>query len=142
MNKIIILVITLLITTNLQAQDNFKFYLEKALKNNIKLNAERKKLESAKQTKNISRSEFLPSITLSGDQKSSTSTNRTNKDGDTFATSIFRKGNIGKAGSGQETLNGISGKYIEMSGQCEYTVKFVRNEFLSGVTFNKCKVTK
>jgi outer membrane protein len=85
MNKIIILVITLLITTNLQAQDNFKFYLEKALKNNIKLNAERKKLESAKQTKNISRSEFLPSITLSGDQKSSTSTNRTNKDGDTLA---------------------------------------------------------
>ena len=85
MNKIIILVITLLITTNLQAQDNFKFYLEKALKNNIKLNAERKKLESAKQTKNISRSEFLPSITLSGDQKSSTSTNRTNKNGDTLA---------------------------------------------------------
>jgi outer membrane protein len=38
-------------------------------------------LESAKQTKNISRSEFLPSITLSGDQNSSTSTNRKNQNG-------------------------------------------------------------
>ena len=48
---------------------------------NFQLNAERKSLESAKQSKNISRSEFLPSITLSGDQRSSTATNRTNQSG-------------------------------------------------------------
>ena len=81
MKKIIILFFILLLGTNLHAQDNLKFYIEKALKNNFKLKAERQSLESAKQSKNISRSEFLPSITLSGEQSSSTSTNRTNKNG-------------------------------------------------------------
>ena len=47
-----------------------------------------KALESAKQSKNISRSEFLPSITLSGDQNSSTSTNRTNQNGANLQTLI------------------------------------------------------
>ena len=83
--KKIILILSLLIFNNLQAKDNLKFYVEKALKNNLKLNAERKNLETAKQSKNISRSEFLPSITLSGDQSSSTSTNRTNRSGTTLA---------------------------------------------------------
>ena len=58
-----------------------KFYLQKAFENNLQLNAERKQLESAKQNKNISRSEFLPNITISGDQTSTTSTNRTNQSG-------------------------------------------------------------
>ena len=81
MKKIIIIFFTLLLGTNLHAQDSLKFYIEKALKNNFKLKAERQSLESAKQSKNISRSEFLPSITLSGEQSSSTSTNRTSKNG-------------------------------------------------------------
>ncbi len=81
MNKIIFLLISLLISTNLLAEDNLKFYIKKALKNNLQLNAERKNFEAAKQSKNISRSEFLPSITLSGDQKSSDVTNRTNQSG-------------------------------------------------------------
>lgn len=70
-----------MVFTNLQAQDDLKFYIEQALKNNLRLNAERKNLDSVKQDSNISRSEFLPSITLSGDQTSSTSTNRTNQNG-------------------------------------------------------------
>ena len=53
----------------------------------MQLNAERKNFESAKQDKNISRSEFLPSITLSGDQTSTTSTNRTNQSGLSLADS-------------------------------------------------------
>ena len=72
MKKIIIAFIPLLFFTNLQAEGNIKFYIEKALKNNFQLNAERKSLESVKQSKNISRSEFLPSITVSGNQSSST----------------------------------------------------------------------
>jgi len=76
MQIITIIFTSLLIFTNLQATDNLKFYIEKALKNNLKLNAERKNFESAKQSKNISRSEFLPTITLSEDQTSSTSSNR------------------------------------------------------------------
>ena len=49
--------------------------------NNLQLNAERKSLEAAKQNVIISRSEFLPSITISGNQTSTTSTNRTNQSG-------------------------------------------------------------
>ena len=75
------ILILLFYNLNLQAQDNLKFFIEKALKNNLQLNAERKNFLSAKQSKNISRSEFLPSITLSGDQTSITSTNRTNQSG-------------------------------------------------------------
>jgi len=81
MKKIIIYLSALMVFTNLQAQDDLKFYIEQALKNNLRLNAERKNLDSVKQDSNISRSEFLPSITLSGDQTSSTSTNRTNQNG-------------------------------------------------------------
>ena len=81
MKKIIIIFVSLLISFNLQAEDNLKFYIEKSLKNNLRLNAERKNLETAKQSKNISRSEFLPSITISGDQSSSQSSNRKNQSG-------------------------------------------------------------
>ena len=81
MKKIISILIYILISSNIQAEDNLKFYVEKALKNNLQLNAERRNFDSAKQSKNISRSEFLPSITLSGNQNSSTSTGRTNQNG-------------------------------------------------------------
>jgi len=85
MKKILILIISLSIFSNLKAEDNLEFYIEKALKNNLQLNAERKNFESAKQNRNISRSEFLPNITISGDQSSSTSTNRTNQSGAALA---------------------------------------------------------
>ena len=81
MKNIFIIIFLLFFATNLQGQDNLKFFIEKALENNLQLNAERKNFESAKQSKNISRSEFLPSITLSGNQTSTTSTNRTNQSG-------------------------------------------------------------
>ena len=81
MKKIFIIFSSIFIFCNLQAEDNLKFYINKSLKNNFQLNAERKSLESVKQSKNISRSEFLPSITISGDQSSSTSTNRKNQSG-------------------------------------------------------------
>ena len=55
--------------------------------NNLQLNAERKKLESSKQERNISRSEFLPSITISGVQTSKTSTNKIDQDGANLADS-------------------------------------------------------
>ena len=87
MKKYFIIVFVLFSSTILHAQDNLKFYIEKALENNLQLNAERKNFESAKQTKNISRSEFLPSITLSGEQTSTTSTNRTNQSGASLADS-------------------------------------------------------
>ena len=87
MKKYLIIIFLFFSISNLQARDNLVFYIEKALENNLQLNAERKNFESAKQDKNISRSEFLPSITLSGDQTSTTSTNRTNQSGSSLADS-------------------------------------------------------
>ena len=84
MKKILILIFTLLFFSEINAEENLKEYIDKALQNNLQLNAERKNLESVKQSKNISRSEFLPSITLSGDQTSTTTTNRTNQSGESL----------------------------------------------------------
>tara|TARA_B100000965_G_C19545258_1_gene737485 strand:- start:79 stop:1374 length:1296 start_codon:yes stop_codon:yes gene_type:complete len=63
------------------AENHLKYFVDTALKNNLKLNAERKNQKSIKENINISRSEFLPSISLSGDQSSSQSTNKTNRSG-------------------------------------------------------------
>ena len=43
--------LSLLAITNLNAKENLKFFISKAIKNNFQLNAERKNLESAKQEK-------------------------------------------------------------------------------------------
>ena len=71
----------------LTAENHLKFFIDSALKNNLKLNAERKNQQSIKQNINISRSEFLPSISLSGDQSSSQSTNKTNQSGSSLSDS-------------------------------------------------------
>ena len=85
MKKYILIVLLSFFLSHLQAEDNLKFFIKKALDNNLQLNAERKNFASAKQNKNISRSEFLPSITLSGDQISTTSSNRTDQSGSGLA---------------------------------------------------------
>ena len=87
MRKLLSIIIFIFYTENLIANENLKFYLNKSIENNLILVAERKKLESSKQNKNISRSEFLPSITISGDQTSTTSTNKTNQSGASLADS-------------------------------------------------------
>ena len=87
MKNLFTIIFLLFFATNLHGQDNLKFFIEKALENNLQLNAERKNFESAKQSKNISRSEFLPSVTLSGDQTSTTSTNRINQSGTSLSDS-------------------------------------------------------
>ena len=84
MKKIIILIYFTLFFSHVHADDDLKFFLEKAISNNYKLNAERKKVESVKQKQNISKSEFLPSIIITGEQASTTSTNRTNQSGESL----------------------------------------------------------
>ena len=59
----------------LLAEDNALFFVEKALKNNPKINAERENLKAVKQNQNISRSEFLPSLTVSGTQTNTSTSN-------------------------------------------------------------------
>ena len=80
MKKIFIIILNFFLFSTVNAE-NLNIYVQKAIKNNLKLNAERKNLETAKQNKIISRSEFFPSLTISGDQISTTSTNRTNQTG-------------------------------------------------------------
>ena len=79
--KVFFFIISITFFSPLNAVENLKFYTELALKNNLKLNAERKNLESAKQSKKISRSEFLPSLTIEGNQTSTTSTNKVSQSG-------------------------------------------------------------
>ena len=85
MKKILIILLNFFLISHLYAKDNIKFFINSAIKNNLQLNAERQKLNSTKQNKIISRSEFLPSLTISGDQTSITSTNRTNQSGGSLA---------------------------------------------------------
>ncbi len=80
MKKFSIILILFLLNNNLYAQDLFAT-LSEAFKNNSKLNAERASLNAEKQDVNISRGEFLPSITLSGDSATQKDTNRKNQSG-------------------------------------------------------------
>jgi len=73
-----------LLQSYLYADDLFKT-LSDAFKNNSKLNAERASLKAAKQDVNISRGEFLPSITLSGDTATQQDTDRINQSGESLA---------------------------------------------------------
>ena len=87
MRNFYIFLFSILVITSIKAGENVEFYIKKALQNNLELNAERKNFESAKQNKNILRSEFLPSITVSGEQSSLNSTSRTDQDGKNLADS-------------------------------------------------------
>lgn len=87
MRNFYIFLFSILIITSIKAEENVEFYIKKALQNNLELNAERKNFESAKQNKNILRSEFLPSITVSGEQSSLNSTSRTDQNGKNLADS-------------------------------------------------------
>ena len=84
LKKFLPLLIFFLFSNNLFAEDLFET-LSEAFKNNSKLNAERASLNAAKQDVNVSRGEFLPSITLSGDIASQEDTARTNQSGESLA---------------------------------------------------------
>ncbi len=82
-----LLILFLFYVSSAQAEGQLQLLIESALKNNLKLNAEKKNQKSIKQNINISRSEFLPSISLSGNQSSSQSTNKTDQSGSNLSDS-------------------------------------------------------
>ena len=131
MKKYLLVILLSFFLNHLQAQDNLKFFIKKALANNLQLNAERKNFESAKQSKNISRSEFLPSITFSGDQTSSTSTNRTNQSGTSLADSNSDSENK-KISVDQKIFSGFKGFN---------TFKKTRNNIQVNASLKKLKMT-
>ena len=81
MKNIILIIFLTLFSIHAETRENFKFYINKALENNLELNAERKKFESAKQNERISKSEFLPSLTITGDKISTSTSNKKNQSG-------------------------------------------------------------
>ncbi len=85
MKKLVIILI--LFSNFVCAENHLQFFVEAALENNLQLNAERKNQKSVKQNINISRSEFLPSVSISGDQNSSNSTNKTDHGGSNLSDS-------------------------------------------------------
>jgi outer membrane protein len=79
--KFFIIIIIFIFNFNSVVASEFLTYLESAYKNNPALNAERENYKAIKQNVNISRSEFLPSVSLSGSQNSQQNSNRTNQAG-------------------------------------------------------------
>ena len=79
--KYIILFILIIFNSNTLYTAEFLTYLESAYKSNPVLNAERENYKAIKENINISRSDFLPSISISGSQTSTQNSNRTDTTG-------------------------------------------------------------
>jgi len=79
--KFLILLIFLLFNLNPLSASEFLTYLENAYKNNPTLNAERENYKAIKENINISRSEFLPSVSVSETKSSQQTSNRTSQSG-------------------------------------------------------------
>jgi outer membrane protein len=79
--KFIITIFFFFFNTNLLSASEFLIYLESAYKNNPILNAERENYKAIKENINISRSKFLPSISILGSQSSQQNFNKTNQIG-------------------------------------------------------------
>ncbi len=80
MKKILIILAFYFLTSNAFAI-NLSQALKEAYQNNPELNAERENIKVSKSDLNISRSDFLPSITLSGSKSSEDTSRLTNRDG-------------------------------------------------------------
>ena len=83
MKFIVIFTLSIFNVSALSAAE-FLTYLESAYKNNPVLNAQRENYKSVKENVNISKSEFLPSVSISGSQSSQENSNRKNQLGTTL----------------------------------------------------------
>ena len=79
-NIFIIILSYLFLITGLNAE-TFTAALKKAYTNNPELNAERESLNISEQELNISKSSYLPTVTLSGSQSEEETDKLTNRDG-------------------------------------------------------------
>jgi hypothetical protein len=59
--------------------------------------------------------------------------------GDTYATTYERKGTMGNPGTGTQTVKGLTGKFIGMSGSCTYDAKYAQNDGTYVISFANCK---
>ena len=82
--KFSIILTVLIFNLSIASASEFLIYLESAYKNNPILNAERENYKAIKENINISRSEFLPSVSVSETKSSEQNSNRTNQIGATL----------------------------------------------------------
>ncbi len=90
------------------AENNALFFVETALKNNPKIKAERENLKAIKQNEGISRSEFLPSLTISGSQ-TSTETSKVIDQSGSRSSDTKRNTETKKISVDQKIFQGFSG---------------------------------
>ena len=81
MKLLINIILILFFFNKVIAANHLQFFIDAAYKNNLELNAERKNQKSTKENINISRSEFLPNLSVSGSQTSLESSNKTDPSG-------------------------------------------------------------
>jgi len=130
---LISLFLSLNFNTTILANDLI-FFLESAYKNNPKLKAERENLKATKENINISRSEFLPSVTVTGTFDNSQSTDRTNQSGssltdlsnDTVTQSVSVDQKIFQ---GFEGYNSLKKSKLEVE-QANYKLKNIEQEII------------
>jgi len=79
--KYILAFVIIIFNTNLLSASEFLTYLESAYKNNPILNASRENYKAIKENINISRSEFLPNVSILGSQSNQKDSNKTNQAG-------------------------------------------------------------
>ena len=119
MKNFIIILIFLLLSTKSYSENNLYFYIESAFKNNPKLNSERENLKAIKQNINISRSEFLPNLTISGSQTSTETSNRINQSGSDLSDANLSTEQK-KISVDQKIFQGFSGYNSLKKSQLEY----------------------
>ena len=117
MKKILILVsLTLLNFSNVSAVTLYDA-LNQTYKNNIQLNAERENLKASEQDVNISKADYMPSLTLSGSKSQEDTNKLTNRNGtnatitdvDPFTTSIKLEQTLIDFGRGLELKKSKAG---------------------------------
>ena len=129
--------ITIFLTFNFSyvySSTDLIFFLESAYKNNPKLKAERENLKAIKENINISRSEFLPSVTVSGTLDSTQSTDRTDQSGSSLAdlsndTATKSVSVDQKIFQGFEGYNSLKKSKLEVE-QANYKLKNVEQEII------------
>ena len=131
---LIILSFLFLNFTNASYANNLIFFIESAYKNNPKLKAERENLKATKENINISKSEFLPSVTITGSIDSSISTERTNQEGanlpDTNSDTSTKTLSVDqKIFQGFEGYNTLKKSKLEVQ-QANYKLKNIEQEII------------
>ena len=121
-------------TNTVYAASDLLFFLDSAFKNNSKLNAERQKFKATEQNINISKSEFLPSISIEGSVDGTNSTKRTNQSGvslpDTSTDTQSKKISIDqKIFQGFEGYNSLKKSKLEVN-KAKYNLRDIEQDTL------------